>query len=335
MPITTEIALSTAQTDALDAAKNMFTSMEDKANAVGSSRKAEKRNANIRINTIAHDALIELFTYLGNTDLPQAFLVCRKWAGIEKDSALRRQMVRNFAFGVRDWEEFYGEVGEEPPISGEMYEALQGRCPFSPASHPCFPDAAPIWRELLSSLPVCKVGQTHVLTLIPETVNEKPLTLNSLREMIKHPKQGPRADYNNYAIAVAVGEELGDKPTPQSHWVFMTKRVCQEWQDMFKSDRHTLEGSFAKVGSSAKKISLELPSALDTAVSVLMQYMKTRKRLFITESRQDKGGSTRCQDKRGNQEHVVVGDFFESEGHGFLTVDSSILSNGAAISWKF
>lgn len=71
------------------------------------------------------------------------------------------------AFGKSKWEQYYGAVGEEPALPFNINQILEEPCP--------------IW-------PQKKIKETHLLVLIPKTINGKPLTLQLLRELVKKPK---------------------------------------------------------------------------------------------------------------------------------------------------
>jgi len=91
--------------------------------------------------------------------------------------SLSKAQLPAIAFGKEKWAIYFGDVGVEPPLPPNIHEILQSPCPFFPGK---------------------KVGETHLLTLIPKTVNGKSLTLNSLGELVKSPKQGNKTKYQEY-----------------------------------------------------------------------------------------------------------------------------------------
>ena len=74
--------------------------------------------------------------------------------------------------GKAELEKFLGEVGEEPPYPSKIKEILRSPCPY--------------WSG-------CKVEQTHILVLIPETINGIPLTLKHLMDLLSSKDQYGRA----------------------------------------------------------------------------------------------------------------------------------------------
>ena len=140
----------------------------------------------------------------------------------------------------------------EPPLPKNILDILNAPCSF-------WPDK--------------KVQETHLLVLIPNTVNEKPFTLNYLKELIKKPKSGYATKYKSYLPCIR--NKLGDMSYP-SHWVLMTK-------DVIHGKRNKLYSKcFNIIADHSKKtgIPYELPHELDAATSILMHYVKTGEKLY-------------------------------------------------------
>ncbi len=85
--------------------------------------------------------------------------------------------VPSMAFGKALWAQYFGDIGVEPPLPPHINAILQSPCPY--------------WSGK-------KVEETHLLVLIPQTVNGKPLTLRSLGELVKSPKQGTSSQYRHF-----------------------------------------------------------------------------------------------------------------------------------------
>ncbi|NRA91011.1 MAG: hypothetical protein HRU43_07815, partial [Simkaniaceae bacterium] len=114
-------------------------------------------------------------------------------------------LISSLAFGKADWAKYFGDVGAIPDIPKGMVEILKSRCPFNSGQ---------------------KVKDTHVLVLIPKTVNGKPFTLNLLQELIQNPKEKTATDFRFYSRPVK--EVLGYTSIENSYWVLMTKDVLQQ-----------------------------------------------------------------------------------------------------------
>jgi hypothetical protein len=146
----------------------------------------------------------------------------------------------SIAFGPAQWNRYFGDVGQVPPLPADIHQILKSPCPFDPTK---------------------KVEETHMLVLVPRTVDGKPLTLKSLGELIKNPKNGGhKTQYRNFSV-----EEHADTPVGKSHWVLMTKNLLE-------GSRHkTLEKQQALIEehSKASKAPYQMPNAIDAAVSIL------------------------------------------------------------------
>ena len=105
-----------------------------------------------------------------------AFLVYRKWNAVAAVTQISTKpaVLPLVPFGKAEWEKYIGIVGEEPPLPSDIEEILNDPCPFWPNK---------------------KVHETHVLCLIPQTVNGKPLNLKSLGELVQKPLQGHATKY--------------------------------------------------------------------------------------------------------------------------------------------
>lgn len=103
------------------------------------------------------------------------------------------------AIGKEQWG-LFGNVGKVPALPPEIHQILKSPCPFFPGKI---------------------VEQTHVLALIPETLDGKSMTLSRLGYlMIRHGKMG----YHPIGRSVL---NAYDKPFETSHWILMTDRVLK------------------------------------------------------------------------------------------------------------
>lgn len=187
------------------------------------------------------------------------------------------------AFGKADWKKYFGEIGDEPSLPPNIHKILSGPC--------CF------WEEGR------KVKNTHILTLIPKSVDGKSFTLNTLEELIQSPRGGGHAtEYRYYTDAVR--KEFGDQEVSRSYWVLMTTNVLDGSRN--KSYREQL--TFVKKHAERTGIPYEVPRVLEAATSILMHHAKTGKRLYEDSPLT----YTRCQGLSGFKGLGVGG--FSSEG---------------------
>ena len=197
---------------------------------------------------------------------------------IDNCSLLPEVVFKNKAFGKKEWERYFGDVGIEPPLPANIENILNEPCSF-------WPDK--------------KVKETHLLVLIPNTVNGKPFTMNYLGELIQKPKSGHSTKYRIYSDYAK--EAVGEKSYP-SHWLLMTRDIIpgsiykyiKECSDMIANHRK-------KTG-----ISYELPNLLEATASILMHYVKTGERLLYSD---DPWTYTFSQDVDKNNDPLGVGGF--------------------------
>ncbi|MBF5058757.1 putative nucleotidyltransferase substrate binding domain-containing protein [Candidatus Neptunochlamydia vexilliferae] len=186
------------------------------------------------------------------------------------------------AFGPKEWERYFGPVGEVPPLPLNIEEILNSPCS--------------IWSGK-------KVKETHLLTLIPKTVNGKSLTLNALQALIEKPLGGGHATKCRTYIAYV--EELGDQGVLYSHWLLMSHDVIPDSRNKKYNDQKSL----VKALSQKSQKPYTLPKALEAAVTILMEHARSGKRLY--------SGSpltyTRCQEKVNNNKWpAAIGGFAAS-----------------------
>ncbi len=190
-----------------------------------------------------------------------------------KESPLTKLTHDWFAFGKDAWAKYFGDVGIEPPLLSEILSILQSPCPF--------------WSGK-------KVHETHLLVLIPQTVNGKPLTLKSLGELVQSPKQGPKTKYDYFSDSVL--KEHGDTPAEPSHWVLMTRDVIPGSRKKPYADQQKLVTNVS---------SYQVPKIVEAAICIFMEHARTGARLY--------GDSpltyTRCQEKYNKDWQLEVGGF--------------------------
>jgi hypothetical protein len=182
--------------------------------------------------------------------------------------------------GELTWKQYFGEVGEVPPLPTNINEVLNSSCPFWPGK---------------------LVKDTHLLMLVPAMVDEKPFTLDLLGDLIKSPRGGgSKTEYSRYDDAVK--EELGAQSPRSSCWVLMTR-------DLLPGSRNkAYDAQEALVAAHASRLNLpyKMPDALSAATAILLHHARTGERLYTD----DPYTYTRCQEKvLGNEYPVVVGGF--------------------------
>jgi hypothetical protein len=183
-------------------------------------------------------------------------------------------------FGKEQWTKYFGDVGVAPPLPAAIDDILASPCPI-------FPDKT--------------VGESHVLILIPKTIDDKTLTLNLLAGLIKAPKPGSGGHAAAYLdFDQDVVSTRGSTPAGESHWVLMTNDVLPESRKKKFADQQAMIGDLV----AKKGINYEVPQVLDAAVCIFMQYVNSAERLYSD----DPLTYTACQEEV-NGYRVVVGGF--------------------------
>ena len=125
----------------------------------------------------------------------------------EPEPAHEEAKLPSIAFGKADWLRYFGEVGEVPALPEKVKAILSFPCPF--------------WAGK-------RIGETHMLTLIPKQVDGKPLTLGLLEKLIERPKgRGHQSKYDYYGDDVK--REHGAKEVGKGLLVF-DDQGCDPWK---------------------------------------------------------------------------------------------------------
>jgi|GEM_PF-1777286 len=154
-------------------------------------------------------------------------------------------------FGKAEWEKYFGEVGKEPPLPEDIDDILNSPCPFSENES-------------------VKVKDTHMLVLIPATVNGENLTLDKLGELIKNPKCGRKARYRYYDDS-ETKKQCGQEKIGVSRWVLMTKDVLPGSKGMSLQSQRKLVSEYKDY---------HVPQIAEASVCILMEYIQSGTYLF-------------------------------------------------------
>ncbi len=152
------------------------------------------------------DAFCHMVRYLEPEELARCERVAKSWKIPEKIWKARCAIygvtsipqsgsykdifaVPKMAFGPREWVKYgWGEPGPMPPLSEKVRSQIAER------------------------------KNTHTLTLIPATINDQPLSLNSFAPLAE--KSGMKLD-----ISDCISKKYGSEFTGYSFWVWMQKEV--------------------------------------------------------------------------------------------------------------
>ena len=197
-------------------------------------------------------------------DLERCEVVDWRWNRLVKDEYLKANVLRlklkeleakGFRFiGEKIWNECLGAVGEVSPLPEDIIHTLNSPCPWVEGK---------------------KVFETHMLVLIPATVNGNPLTINSIEELVKSPKMGHPIQYQSEYIGEDLWDEHGDTAIDKPYWALMT--------------RDLLEGSKEKpreelLALAASQTGYQAPTLREAIFSIFMRYVSKEERFFSKDS---------------------------------------------------
>jgi hypothetical protein len=214
----------------------------------------------------------------------------------------------DIAFGKTKWATYFGDIGEEPPLPDNINEILERPCPLSPGK---------------------KIKETHLLVLIPATVNGYPFTLNSLGALIQEPKKGFKTHYTDCDFLV---RDYRDLPVQRSYWVLMSRDIVHG------SKYNTYQAHNQIVANLAQNtgIPYTVPKVLEATTCILMHHLMTGERLYTDDpTNTHKQTYTRCQEFSNQKQEwtFVVGNFSEES---FCISDSHYsIYDGVGVVWSF
>jgi hypothetical protein len=157
-------------------------------------------------------------------------------------------------FGEKEWRQYFGEVGVEPSLPSNIGDILSSTCPFWPGK---------------------SVKDTHLLVLIPATVDGKPFSLNLLGELIQHPRGGGHSTQNrNYDSDLK--QQFGNQWPVSSYWVLMTRDVLEG----SRNETYASQQALVAHHTSRTGLPYELPGALEAVTAILSHYVHRGERLY-------------------------------------------------------
>jgi HEAT repeats len=221
-------------------------------------------------------------------DMFSACLPSLRAAAKEEDENVRLLALKTL--GEVEWKHYFGEVEPAPDLPGDMTAILDSACSFWPGE---------------------QVKDTHLLVLMPATVDGKPFTLDLLEELIEHPKSGGhRTQYRWYESDVK--EQLGAASLAAPYWLLMTRDVLPGSRDKNYRDHKKLVADHAR----RTGLPYELPKVLEAATVILTHYVRDGEKLYSN----DPWTYTRCQE--------LIVDLEEEEGDEYPSVVGGFESSG-------
>ena len=191
-----------------------------------------------------------------------------------KEEKVKKAIDDALRFPSRLRDIIYDYTVDIPPLPSNINEILESPCLFHPNK---------------------KVWETHLLTLIPKTVDGKPFNLNLLNELIQHPKEKDPMYLEICSEDIKKG--FGDAEVEKPYWILMTKSMPSD--------------STYKTYDQQKRLiqnrdGYELPGILEAVTSILMHYFKTDEKLYETSY------LCRCKETMKESQNSLVFGYFSN-----------------------
>lgn len=235
----------------------------------------------------------------------------------------------SIAFGASAWKEYFGvDVGDVPDLPANIEEILNSKAPFL----------------LEDESSPQRVGDNHLLTLIPDTVNGEAFTLDRLGELVLRNHNGHFAAFQGNENEASGEYSRGyrwyipsltdanrQRPLEDTpYWVLLPKTI-------FKGSRHRSFSVHETMVAQYRGSLYKLPRMLEVAASLLAHYARSGGvRLYASELHDEGWWTfTRCSDVDQYGDPLAVGGF-ESSGLSVLSSRGrGIAFHGVSGSRKF
>jgi len=175
-------------------------------------------------------------------------------------------------FGEKEWKKYGADISIAPAISLKIIQD------FDPSK--------------------------FILTLIPETLNGKPLTLTSIDEFVKSLKKSDKSNYSYDPTYLGISNQTAGEH--KAHYVMLSK-------DVLGGDDYeygTRKKSFKIQEKLVKEKGFEIPNLIDVVVSLFMHNMNNREVfLYPVGSNVRIALYTRVQEQNNQGYRIFVGGF--------------------------
>lgn len=261
-----------------------------KSSKMSSNNSIDKGNLNLKnpyikkiinLNSLGDDVIKKIFSLMKANDVINCAQVNKAWNILaNQDSVWKSVAPPSIAFGKKHWELYFGDVGEEPPLSKEIFHLFESECPFSPGK---------------------KIKETHMLALIPKKINGKRVNIRTLMELA--PFNGIETNYLNDIINIQdfFLSQYDDFFVSESHWVLMKKDLFEG-----KATLHIQKSKIRKFNKE-KGTDYTIPSVLDALVCILVHYAVNKEYLY---------NSSICSKGRAKDEVII--SFYPSSNKLYL-----------------
>ncbi len=167
------------------------------------------------------------------------------------------------AFGPKEWINFYGKPGPVPRLPSTIHKTIATRKdPFS--------------------LTDKVLRDNYTLTLVPATVDQKPLTLVHLKDLAERPRN--MGNPMTFEIDKAIMEQIAAKPLTKSVWVFMRKDPFGSLEEDFAGSQKIDGYNFVGLKNEVESRGFQVGEALWIVASILGAYVRFGERVTYWEA---------------------------------------------------
>jgi hypothetical protein len=202
-----------------------------------------------------HDLNLRVFSFLGVRELGRCEALSKSFRSLASTDSLWQDLpLPSCVFGKKEWTKYLGDIGDEPYLSKRAaLKLLNADCPLSIDK---------------------KTKDTHLLVLIPSHIDGRPLSLNRWIEIINAPKKRNSKTYTfRTSRDFPAFDHVFKKEAPPSHWVLMAKKTTLDCR------AHLISESILRLNKRAKT-TYQLPSTLDAATILWMNYFASQEQIF-------------------------------------------------------
>ncbi len=195
-------------------------------------------------------------------DLPNLALVCKNWKAIVDNKSFRETIRPAKAFGSREWKEYIGvDAGEELPLPRRAYGDMEKGNYYLTF----IPKTVKVTQEN---------GKIDDTSMDIEVVKEVPLdSLEIIGKLVTNPIKGNKIGYGPNSWQDGTQRK---KNPEKPHWVLISKEIIgrsesyEAQQKLAKEENKNIPGT-------------NISGLIDTAVSILMEYVRSGERNFIVD----------------------------------------------------
>lgn len=188
------------------------------------------------------------------------------------NSPIERQFVSSIGFGKKIWNDYFGDIGDVPPIPKRICKILTSECPFFAGK---------------------TVQQTHILTLVPASLDKISMTLKRFGELM--------TKLGKPSYRYPLPQPYADASFEPSHWILITSDALQETRNKSFEDQKKMIASHSDY---------QVPKLTQVITAIFMEDVATR-------GRKETSTGTRCQEQGGPFRQMIVG-YLETTNNGLI-----------------